>query len=150
MASFNIVLVKPHKHIGWSYFTALVEQNSGQPTVRLRAVKLRLHCKRQSAQLFRIPRIYRLLLLHSERQNLRLSPTYSGGNIAHAVIVSYFLMLIPRIRLSCLCRQLQSVFRVVFVFTYQHTAAGGCYYLVSVKRQSAEPAECSAFSSVVG
>ena len=82
------------------------------------------------------------LLLNSLIQNLHLSATDTGHNIAHTIIISNFLVLIMAGFLSCLCcpeANLGDPFLRLLLrkIAHQHAAAGSGDDLISIKRKYA-------------
>ena len=149
VAPLNASLIQLCQHLTGRHAAALVQQGDGQPAVRFRTGELGLHGERQTFQVFAVALKDNQLLLHAQRQHLHLPAPNARADVAHAVVVADFLVLVPRRVLARLRGELQCVLRLIRRPAQQHTAAGGGNDLVAIEGQASELAEGAALLSVV-
>ena len=74
-----------------------------------------------------------------------LPPPYPGADVAHAVVVADFLVLVIGERLACLRRIEHRFLLGLLVRDYQRAAPGGGNHLVTIETQGSEVSERPAF-----
>ena len=149
VAPLDAHFVQLCEHFTGRHAATCLQQSDGQPAVRFRTGELWLHGQRQAFQVFAVACKDGPLLLHAQRQHLHLPAPNARADVAHAVVVADFLVLIPRRVLARLRGELQCVLRLILRPAQQHPAARGGDDLIAIEGKSAEVTKGAALLPIV-
>ena len=129
----------------------LVDDHAAEPEIRhgiLFVVGVHLH--REALQTFAVAFVNGTLLCDVFFKVGHLTADHTGDDVAHAVVVADFLVLVPRSGLAALRAPLANLLGVVLAVGQEHAAARTRDNLVAVKTDGAVVAELAGLDALVG
>ena len=128
----------------------LVDNQAAEPKIRHRVLfVVRVHLHREAFQTFAVTFIDGALLGNMFFEVGHLAAYHTSDDVAHAIVVADFLVLVPRGGLAALGAPLANLFGVFLAVGEEHAAAGAGNNLVSVEADGAVVAKVTGLLALV-
>ena len=129
----------------------LVDYQAAEPEVRFAVLRIvGVHLHREALQAFLVAHVDGLFLGDVFFQVGHLAADHAGNHVAHAVVVTYFLMLVPGGGLAALGAPFAHLLGVFLAVGKEHATAGAGDNLVAVKADGAVIAKIAGLFALVG
>lgn len=130
--------------------SVFIDNQAAEPKVRFAVFSvIRIHLNRESLQAFLVTHIDGLFLGDVLFEVGHLAAYHTSDDVAHAVVVADFLVLVPRGGFSALGTPLAHLFGVFLAVGKEHTAARAGDNLVSVEADGTVVAEVAGLLALV-
>ena len=111
-----------------------IDNHAGQPKIRAALFPVPwIHLNRQILKTCFISLIYRTFLCYMLFKIRNLSSDNARDDITHSIVVTDFLMLIPRCILTALCRPLANLIGIFKAVCQEHSSGTACYDFISIE-----------------